>query len=178
MLIKIDLLLLSFCMNYFINSLFFNQSVIHRIYKDEGIYNFGFFLLFIFLSFLISNTLFIIIKYFSLSERNIYEIKKQKSLPKAETMAEKVKSLLIKKYFCFYIVGMIFLLFLWYYLSSFGAVYQNTQRYVIINTAISFAIFLIYPFFINLFPGILRYYSLTNSNNECIYKFSKIIQLF
>ena len=151
LIIKFDLFLLYFALNYFINSLFFNQNTIHRIYKDEGVYNFRFFLLFIILSFLISNALFIIIKFFVLSERNIYEIKKQNNFKKAKKMGEKVQSLLVKKYLCFYFIGMAFLLFLWYYLSSFCAVYQNTQSYVIINTAITFIIFLIYPFFIIIF---------------------------
>ena len=49
----------------------------------------------------------------------------------------KVRKCLIIKYICFYIFGTFFLLFLWYYLSSFGAVYKNTQIYLIKNTLIS-----------------------------------------
>ena len=94
------------------------------------------------------------------------------------TKKAKVQSCLIIKYICYFIISFIFLTFFWYYLSSFCAVYQNSQVYVIKNTFISFVIGLIYPFFINLFPGIFRLYSLKNKKvkRECIYKTSPFLQ--
>ena len=77
---------------------------------------------------------------------------------------------------CFFTIGSAFLLFLWYYLSSFGSVYQNTQYYLIKNALISFGVSVIYPFIINLFPALLRIYSLKKSNRKCIYKISKFLQ--
>ena len=90
----------------------------------------------------------------------------------------KVQRCLIVKYICYFIISFIFLVFFWYYLSSFCAVYQNSQVYVIKNTFISFIIGLIYPFFINLFPGIFRLYSLNNKKikKEFVYKISKFFQ--
>ena len=178
LIIKIDLFILLIAFNYFSNALFFNKAIIHKIYKDQGAYNFKYSLPFILLAFLISHILITVVKYFSLSERNICEIKKEKNLKRANNKADNVKSFLIKKYLCFYILGVAFLLFLWYYLSSFCAVYQNSQKFLIINTAISIVISFIYPIFINFIPGVLRILALTNSNKECIYKASKIIQLF
>ena len=71
------------------------------------------------------------------------------------------------------------LTFFWYYLSSFGAVYQNSQVYLIKNTFMSFLISLLYPFIINIFPTILRINSLKNANNckENLFTFSKFIQI-
>ncbi len=37
--IKLNLFFLSFSIYYFINALFFDESIIHQIYKDAGIYN-------------------------------------------------------------------------------------------------------------------------------------------
>ena len=89
-----------------------------------------------------------------------------------------MKKCLSIKYICFYIIGLIFLIFFWYYLSSFGAVYKNSQKYPFINTLISIIIALFYPFFINLVPGIFRIHSLNkNKKNECFYNISKGIQL-
>ena len=88
--------------------------------------------------------------------------------------SEKIKKFLLIKYICFYVISVIFLLFFWYYLSSFGAVYQNTQIYLLENMIISFSVSLVYPFIINIFPAILRNLSLKKSN-ECLYKISKII---
>ena len=176
MIIKMDLFILSFSIYYFINGLFFDEQVIHQIYEDQGIYNFIYLIPFILYSFVISHTLTIILNYFSLSQKNICEIKNEKTISKANDKAYKVKKCLVIKYICFYIIGSIFLLFLWYYLSSFGAVYQNTQVYLIKNTLISFGFSLIYPFVINLFASILRIYSLKESNRKCFFKISKIIQ--
>ena len=90
---------------------------------------------------------------------------------------EKVKRCLIIKYILFFLLSILFLLFFWYYLSSFGAVYQNTQIYLIKNILISFGLSLIYPFIINILPSIIRIYSLKNLNRQSFYKLSKIIQI-
>ena len=160
MIIKIDLFFLSFCIYCFISSLFFDEKTIHKIYEDEGIYNFIFLIPHILYSFIVSHTLFTVVKYFSLSERNILEIKKEKNIEDASDKMDKVKRCLIIKYLLFFILSILFLLFFWYYLSSFCAVYQNTQIYLIKNILISFGFSLVYPFAINLIPGILRIYSL------------------
>ena len=173
---KIDLLLLSFSLYYFTNALFFDETIIHKIYEDKGIYNFIYLVPFITYSFIISHTLSIIIKYFSLSERNIYEIKSEHNFEIANDKIYNVRRRLIIKYICFYILGTLFLLFLWYYLSSFGAVYKNTQIYLIKNTLISIGFSLVYPFIINILPAIIRIYSLKSSKREILYKISRIIQ--
>ena len=169
--IKIDLFFLSLIIYYFINALFFNESAIHKIYKEKGVYNFGSFIPQIIYSFIISYFLCNLIKYLSLSGRNISEIKYKYS----DDKVEKVKRILIIKFICFFVLGLIFLFFLWYYLSSFNAVYKNTQIYLIKNSLISFIISLIYPFIIILLISILRNHSLKDNNKECIYNICKIL---
>ena len=175
--IKISLFFLFFAIYYFINALFFDEPTIHKIYEDKGKYNFIYLVPHVCYSFVISHTLNTIIKYIFLSERNICKIKTEKNINKAYDIMEKVKKRLIIKYICFYIMSFIFLLFFWYYLSSFGAVYKNSQIYLIKNTAISFGFSLVYPFIINIFPCILRICSLKGKKNEFKYKISKIIQI-
>ena len=174
--IKIDLFFLSFTIYSFINTLFFDEQTIHKIYEDEGIYNFIFLIPHISYSFIISYTINIIIYYFALSQRNIYEIKKEKNYEKANDIIPKVKKILKIKYILFFIISIIFLIFFWYYLSSFGAVYQNSQIYLIKNIFISFGFSLLLPFIINLLSRILRIYSLNSNNRKCIYKISQFIQ--
>ena len=69
----------------------------------------------------------------------------------------------------------------WYYLSCFGAVYKNTQMYLLKDTIISFILSFIYPFGINLLPGLLRIPALKSRNKGSKYKylyiFSKFIQI-
>ena len=173
--IKIDLILLSFSFQYFFNALFFNETTIHKIYEGEGNYNLTDLIPFIIYSFIFSHIFDIILKYLSLSERNINNIKKQESVIEAYNILDKEKKTLSIKYICFYCLSGIFFFFLWYYLSSFGAVYRNTQIHLVKNVLITFAFSLLYPFGINFLPSLLRYYSLKNSNREFFYKFSIII---
>ena len=129
-------------------------------------------------SFIISHILYLLIKYLSLSEKNIIEMKNEKTINKAIIKTYPLRKYLIIKYILFYFIGLIFLLFCWYYLSSFGAVFKNTQIYLIYNTFLSLGISFIYPFFLNIFPVILRIASLKDSKKRrlCMFKISKIIQ--
>ena len=178
LIIKICLFCLSFSIYYFFNTVFFTYNKIHKVYEDKGSYNISYFMKSIIFSFIFSYIINIFIKYFSLSERNLAELKNEKMNKKLFDKQIKVQRCLIIKYICYFIISFIFLTFFWYYLSSFCAVYQNSQVYVIKNTFISFIIGLIYPFFINLFPGIFRLYSLNNKKvkKEFLYKISKFLQ--
>ena len=150
--IKIDLFFLSFSIYYFINYFFFDEKVIHNIYKGKGLYNFIKLIPFILYSFIISNILIIFIKFFSLSERDICKIKNI-STNKSNEIIDKVKRCIIIKYICFYMLCLLFLFLFWYILSSFGAVYQHTQVYLIKNALISFSFSLVFPFIFNLILG-------------------------
>jgi hypothetical protein len=174
--VKINIFFLTFSIYNFINALFFNESTIHKIYKDNGKFNPNYLVPQSIYSFIFTHIVLSVIKYFVLTDKDIYEIEKQESEIKALEKVDKVKKNIIIKNIFFFSIGSIFLLFLWYYLSSFGSVYQNTQYYLIKTTLISFGVSLIYPFIINLIPSVLRIYSLKKSNCECIYIISKILQ--
>ena len=128
------------------------------------------------IAFAISHLLSILIKFIFLSERNILQVRLQPSYSKAIEIISTVQRNLTIKYIIFFILGIIILMFFWMLLSSFGAVYQNSQVIVLENTLICFGISFIYPFFINIFPCILRMISL-NSKSECLYTFSKVLQI-
>ena len=69
----------------------------------------------------------------------------------------------LKIRFIFYmIISFIFLLFFWYYISIFGAVYINTQYLLLKDTLLSFGLSFFDPFFFNLIPGIFRIVSLSD----------------
>ena len=177
LIIKICLFFLSFTVYYGINGLFFSNGIIHKIYKDGGSYNIMSFLPRIILSFFIAYFINTLIKFISLSERDLLKIKRQPTQMKAKKEAQKVKKCFIVKYACFFIISHLFLMLLWYFLSSFGAVYQNSQIFLIINTMISFTLSLIFPFIINIIPGVFRIISLNNKNKASLYKISTIIQI-
>ena len=69
------------------------------------------------------------------------------------------------------------MLFFWLFISCFCAVYINTQLILIYDTLFSFLASMIYPFGLNLIPGIFRIPSLRNPkrNKECLYKISTLL---
>ena len=172
--IKISLFLFSFALYYAVNALFFTDSTIHKIYEDKGSFNFIYQLPKLIYSTVISLAINTIVKYFSLSEKDILKIKeKNKNMNEEKT---KLLKCLIIKFILFYIISIIFLILFWYYLSCFCAIYKNSKIHLIKGTIISFGLSLLYPLGINLLPGFFRLPSLKGSR-ECIYKISKIIQL-
>jgi len=175
--IKICLFFFSFALYFTVNTLFFNESKIHKIYENEGEYMLIYRIPLILYSFLISSILTIIINYFSLSQKSILEIKNERYMEKIEYKIPVIFKCLTIKFSIFFELSFIFLIFFWYYLSCFCAVYKNTQLFLIKDAIFCFILSLFYPFLINLLPGILRIPSLSNRNRRIMYKFSKIIEL-
>ena len=83
------------------------------------------------------------------------------------------------KFGFYFIISTILLVFFWYYVGIFCAVYVNTQFHLIKDTIISYLLSLISPFFTMLIPGLFRIPSLANreKNRSCLYKISKILQM-
>ena len=174
--IKISLFLFCFSLYYTLNALFFTDSTLHKIYEDKGSFDFIYQIPQIIYSTIISSFISAIIKFLSLTQKNISEIKKEKNIKEKSTKALKCLNI---KFILFYILLFLFLIIFWYYLSCFCAVYKNTQIYLIKDTLLSFILSLLYPFGLNLLPGIFRIPSLNGlkKNRECLYKLSKIIQI-
>ena len=75
--IKVILFLFSIALYFTVNALFFNDSTMHKIYQDQGNYNFIYQIPQILYSTIITSLINIIIKYLSLTERDILNIKKR-----------------------------------------------------------------------------------------------------
>ena len=180
--IKINSFFTSFCLYYTIKALFFNDNVMHVIYQNAGVYDFIFQIPQILYSTIISAVIGVLLSKLTLTQANIAEIKNTKSERdslKYKTEFNKFKKIIKIKLILFFVINFVLLILFWYYLSSFCAVYKNTQIYLIKDVLISFGLSLIYPFAINIFPCIFRIYSLKERNNKHKYSFifSKILQL-
>ena len=173
--IKFCIFLFSFALSYTINGLFFDDSTMHKIYEDKGDFDIITHIPQIIYSVIISSVIMVLLKYFSLSEGNVLEMKKEKKL-KDSKYVETLKCLNIK-FLLFFIISILLLSFFWYYLSCFCAVYHNTQKILIKDTLISFGLSLLYPFGLNLLPGLFRIPSLKKNDRQCLYQVSKILQL-
>ena len=177
--IKISLFLLSFSLYFTINGFFFNDETMHKVYEDKGTFDLLYQIPQILYSTIISTFINIILKHLSLSERNIIGIKEEKDIIKATEKSKKVHSCLKLKFSLFFILSIVFMLFFWYYISCFCAVYINTQIILIKDTLISFGLSMLYPFGLNLVPGFFRIPALRakNKNRELLYKISLILSL-
>ena len=84
------------------------------------------------------------------------------------------------KFILYFILSFILLLIFCYYTSMFCAVYPNTQKNLLYDTLMSLGLSFFLPFFTNLIPGCFRIPSLANRRRkkECLYKLSKILQMF
>ena len=161
-----------------ISLIFFNDKTMHKIYTDLGIYNLAYQISQILYSLLISTLLNIIIKTLALTENNILDFINKKTDLKTEKT--KLIKFLSFKFAAFFIISIILLLFFWYYISSFCAIYINTQIHLITDTIISFGLSMVYPLLIYLLSGILRILALKgqpNKNRMILYNINSIIQL-
>ena len=117
-----------------------------------------------------------IIKYLSMTEKEIANFKKDKKDSNEKKL--KVFNCFFIKFTFFFILSFVFLFFFWFYLACFCSVYINTQVHLIKDTLISFSLSFLYPLVINLIPGLFRIPSLKEKcNSEYLFKFSKVIQL-
>ena len=175
--IKIVLFLFIISLYYTVNAFFFTYPTMHKIYEDKGNFNFIYQIPQIIYSTIISNIIIIIIAYFSLTEKNIIEMKNinQNQNDKISKILKCIKI----KFISFFIINYLLLLLFWYYISCFCAVYKNTQIYLTKDILISYSISIIFPFFTYLIIAFLRFLSLKakNKDRECIYKISKLLYL-
>ncbi len=121
----------------------------------------------------------ILLNLLALTNDEILKFKNKKSSEKIEKEKTDLNKKLKIKFVLYFIVSFVLLLFCWYYLSMFGAIYRNTQYHLLKDTLISFGLSLIYPFCFCLLPGIFRIPSLSNSDNKrnCMYNLSLILQM-
>ena len=161
------------------NALFFNDNTMHKIYENKGKFQFIYQLRQIIYSSLISVVFNTLLKLLALSESDILTLKSKKENKDINKREEDLNKKLQIKFVLYFIVSIILLFLFWYYLTMFCAIYKNTQLHLIKDTLISFGLSLIYPFGINLLPGLFRIPSLSNKkgNRKYLYAISKILQL-
>ena len=157
--------------------MFYSDSTMHKIYVDEGSFDFTYQLPQMFYSLIISTILENLLNFLGLYEKHILAMKNNKSFDK----------IILKEYFkikckisLFFSITYILLFFFWIYLGCFCAVYKNTQIHLLIDVATSFGISFIAPLFINLIPGIFRILSLKDKEKPrpLLFKFSKFLEIF
>ena len=177
--LKISLFIVSFSLYFTINAFFFSDETMHKVYKDNGVYNIFYQIPQILYSSIIPTVINMLLKTLSLTEKDLLKIKEEKDYNKLIEELKKVKRCIIIKFIIFYIISFLLMSFFWYYISCFCAVYNNTQMILIKDTLISFGISMLYPFGINLIPGFFRITALRaeKKDKEFLYKLSQYLAL-
>ena len=179
MIIKVSFFIVSFSLYMTINGFFFSDETMHKVYEDNGEFNFIYQIPQILYSTIVSMFINKLLKYLSLSEKSILDLKKEKGKKTANEKLVNMEKCLKRKLVIYFIIGFSLMFFFWYFISTFCAVYSNTQIILIKNTLISFGLSMIYPFGYVLLPGFFRIPALRakNQDKEFLYKLSKIIAL-
>ena len=179
--LKIDRFIFLLVTALAMNSLLFADKTIHKLYMDEGKYDFGQALPQIIYSLLIAHALEIFLCFLTMTDIHIYEIKALKKTKKSTEMVVKIIKLMRIKLIIFFAFTSILFIFYWYCVTAFCAVYQKTQGFLILNSFFTFLIHLIDPFIIYAIITILRILALKYSDKKgslWMYKISKFFPIF
>ena len=171
LIIKIYIFFFTFGMNLTVSAMFYTDSTMHKIYIDDGAFDFTYQLPQMIYSLIISTTFAVLLKYLGLYEQDIVEVRK------GNKNKEKVLSEIKIKLIIFFIISYIILFFSWIYLGCFCAVYKNTQIHLLYDVLSSFSFSFITPFFVLLLSCIFRIIALKDKNGKRsnFFKLSKIL---
>ena len=174
---KISKIIFLFGTNFALNVLFFFDESMHIIYINAGGFNLIQQIPQIIYSSLVTTFIEFIINFLILSEADLHDIKNNVIKQKDEylkNISEILKCFKIK-FIIYFIMSFSFLIFYWYFISSFCAVYENTQIIYIEDSLSSFAMSLLYSFLKLLIFSLCRFIALRCNKDsivcECLYKF-------
>ena len=179
--VKFARFLILICSSLAMNALFFFHKTMYRKQNIEENYSFIQKLPQLIFTLVASRIIEVYLCFLSMTDSHIYAIK-QISLKSNE--GKKVIDIIDcmkRKLIIFFVSTFILFLLFWYFISAFCAVYQNTQKIFLRDSAISFVSSLIEPFLTFGFTTILRKISLSRcciKKAGCLYKLSDIIPLF
>ena len=171
--VALFILFLSFYLAF--TALFFNDSIMRAIYTYKGNTDAAVHIPNIILSSLCTLIMSFIVRFVSLSERDIMSIKRIKEQDDRISKAEKTKLNLKIKIIVLFVISGLLIGLCWYYVAAFCAVFKNSQVNYFINAFAAFLVCNIWPCVTSLIAPIFRIKSIRNKNSECMYKFSQII---
>ena len=171
------LFILSFSLYFTINGFFFTDSTLRKINTSEGKFDFLYRIPQIIYSSLISACINMLLKNLSLSEKNLLKLKQEADIKTALKQSKSIRRCIIVNFLIFFIFCNILLLFFWYFITCFCAVYTNSQKALFKDTFLSFGLSMLYPFGLCLMPGWFRIPALRNKITPYKYKISLYIAL-
>ena len=175
--LKLGLFIVSFSLFFFINSVFFNDKSMQKLYENYGKYDIIYEIPQTIYSALTYKFVSLLLRNLALSQKDLIKLKKLSTMKQVEKKIVYSLRCLKRKFAIFYILSFLLLLFCWYFLSAFCAVYRNTQMALVKNSILSFIVSNSYIFLLGLIPGIFRLLSLSGEKNkQCLYQISQVIR--
>jgi len=162
------------------NVFFFSDETMHKLYVDNGKYDFIQQIPQIIYSIIVSRLFEIFICYLSLTDKPIYQIK-YLMLHNLQAKMRFIFRCINIKFIIFFTFTFVFILFYWYIVAAFCSVYKNTQIAFIKDWIFSFLLDMLIPFVLYLIPASLRICAIRSRNckgSVYIYKLSNIIPIF
>ena len=182
--LKIMMLLFFIILLFLFNLFFFLDKDFTYIYLNEGKFNFGKLFPMALVASLITLLINMIIRLL-LKEKEKKKVKHIKTISKIsnntvnkneeEVILDISENKFNNRILLFSFVVIIFIIIIFFYLLSFGSIFINNQKYLLLRVLISFIINCILPFILCLIYSILRYFGL-RAQIELLYKISLIIQ--
>ena len=172
--IKISSFFINFATTITINTFFFDESTMHKIYEDEGKYNLSHQIKQIIFSTLITIIINTILNILAYSEKQIIKFKFNKETKEIRTKGLKLMKCIKIKFIIYIILSSFLLIFYWYFVSCFCTIYRNTQFHLFKDTMLSYLFSLLYPILLCMIPTTLRHIALCaqKGDRKNIYKLS------
>ena len=174
---KIALFILFICFYFAFTALFFTDSITRALYIYKGNTNAAVHVPNIILSSFCSIIMCLIVRFVSLSEKEIYEIYQENNPERRKTLAEKARRSSKIKTIILYVISGLLIGLCWYYVSAFCAVFKNSQGNYFINLLVAFIVCNIWPCVTSLIPALLRTKALKDGTSETLYNISRIISI-
>ena len=177
-LIKISFVLLIFGICIGVNTIFFNDESVQRIYLKKGGYsiveNITSHMMPIMIAAIAASFVKSITAIFIYTDKTILKLKEKEEKEKDERMNATLIKVTSRSMLLFIITFIILSIF-WVYVGSICAIYHNSQIYLIVNGCISFVVVLLLPFLYNFLTALLRTSAIKGKNSECLYKMTVFI---
>ena len=168
--VKIGLFILFISFYFAFTALFFNDSIMRKIYIYRGNTDAAVHVPNIILSSLCCIIMNFLVNFVSLSNRDMIRAKKEND----KTKVNNIKTWIKVKTFILLGISTLLIALFWYYVSAFCAVFKNSQGHYFVNVLVAFIVCNLWPCVTSLIPAALRKAGLSKKSS-CMYKASKIV---
>ena len=174
---KITLFILFFAFYMAFTALFFNDSIMRKIYIYKGSTDAAVHVPNVILSSLCSFIASLIVRYICLGERDIFKAIHEKNSEKKRALLDNALVKAKIKIYILYGLSAMLICLCWYYASAFCAVFKNSQGHYLTNTIVAFIVCNLWPILTSLIPTFMRIKAKEKKSSK-LYIASKIVSVF